>query len=375
MKAKLTLFVILLAISNATAQTTEYTNVYKHYTGKINNINSSIDILFYDSDVIANFYQDGKDFFHLQGMINEGKIDLRNSDTDSDFLFGDTINNSISGICFLNNKKYTLLLKEDYSNCIKFNEINANLQDSVLFQSNSENKGVANIMINYLYYQPAFYKNNPVKQDVKDVFGKAFYEKTTSYVDGSFYNPEPYPLMKLKEKLLIEKNKYHTNILNQTSQDNDFTNNDLLYNEVNTQEIIYNNKGIVSIINNCYSYAGGAHGMYASVPAIFDVENNKLLSKEDVFKPNCDKNIIDFIIKYFISIGIADDKNDDESEGIFKDQIYIEDNFCVNNKYFIFYYQPYDIGSYTDGVYKAKIKISDLLPYILDNSPLRRIFE
>ena len=49
MKAKLTLFVILLAISNATAQTTEYTNVYKHYTGKINNINSSINSFFTDS--------------------------------------------------------------------------------------------------------------------------------------------------------------------------------------------------------------------------------------------------------------------------------------------------------------------------------------
>lgn len=355
----------------ATAQTTGYRNSYKHYEGSVNKKIVVLDAYFAGSEVSGMFYQKGtQECIPVNGQINNGEMLLVGNKFD---LAGDTTNNNYMCMCL--GVKSTLHLKEDYSQSMRFNEVYAELNDSIPFVSNEEENSIARNSISYRYLQPAEYKGAAVSDSVKQLFAKMFNAAPRQSVEGDFFYPEPYPTMKLKNDLRTAKNRFRQYVEKQSQENGDISSFELTMQESNFQYITYNHNGLVCIINHCYSYAGGAHGMYANIPVIFDLEQNKILTKKDIFKPESDEAIIKLIIKYFIANGDADDKPSDESEGIFKEDVFVENNIGIQNGSIIFYYQPYDINSYVAGAYSAVVKISDLLPYITDNSPIKRMLK
>lgn len=273
------------------------------------------------------------------------------------------------------NKLDIVGIKDDCRNCMCFNEIFAELNDSLPFIDDEGENAFAHNSIVYTYMQPAFYQGTETPDSVKALFAKMFNAAPKQSVEGDFYYPEPYPTMKLKNDLQASKNRFRRYADSIMQNQSRITSLELNMQESNNQYIAYNANGLVCIVNNCYSYAGGAHGMYASIPVIFDIETNRVLTKKDIFKPDTDAEIIKLIIKYFIAHGDADDKPADESDGIYKDDVFVENNIGIEDGNIIFFYQPYDINSYVSGIYTAVVKISDLLPYILNDSPIKRMLK
>lgn len=371
MKQILAIIISIFAINTSTAQSVGYTNTYKHYEGTFLRKNVVLDVVFLDSEVTGKFYQKGtQECVTVNGHINNGSLYLTGGKID---FGGDTIENRYC--CSYKGTKGVLLLKEDYSQCMKFNEVEAELHDSIPFASDDEDNPVATNNIFYSYLQPAAYKGVETNDNLKALFAKMFNAAPQQSVEGDFFYPEPYPTMKLKNDLQTAKNRFRKFVDSELQSGDKISSQELTMQETNYQYVTYNNNGLVCIVNNCYSYAGGAHGMYANIPVIFDLEQNRILTKKDIFKPDTDEAIIKLIIKYFIAHGDADDKPSDESEGIYKDDVFVENNIGIENGSIIFFYQPYEINSYVAGSYSAVIKISDLLPYITDNSPIKRMLK
>ena len=367
----LAIITTLLAATSIMAQTTGYSNSYKHYEGSMNKKTVVLDAYFAGSEVSGMFYQKGtQECIPVNGQINNGEMLLVGNKFD---LAGDTTNNNYMCMCL--GVKSTLHLKEDYSQSMQFNEVFAELNDSLPYVADDDENAMARNSIVYSYMQPVAYKGTAVSDSVKQLFAKMFNAAPRQSVEGDFYYPEPYPTMKLKNDLIAAKNRFRRYADSVIQHESRLSSLELTMQESNFQYITYNHNGLVCIINHCYSYAGGAHGMYANIPVIFDLEQNKILTKKDIFKPESDEAIIKLIIKYFIANGDADDKPSDESEGIFKEDVFVENNIGIQNGSIIFYYQPYDINSYVAGAYAAVVKISDLLPYITDNSPIKRMLK
>ncbi|MDD6001682.1 MAG: RsiV family protein [Bacteroidales bacterium] len=367
---------ILLAIT-ATAQTTGYSNSYKHYEGFMLKKVFAIDMYYSGTDVSGLCHIKNTDHcVRLQGHIsNDNYAMMRSEGKPSMEIWFDTTDVEHHCMGTFNGSKIAGRIKEDYSNAMRFNEVYAELNDSIPFVSNEEENSIARNSISYRYLQPAEYKGAAVSDSVKQLFAKMFNAAPRQSVEGDFYYPEPYPTMKLKNDLIAAKNRFRRYADSVIQHESRLSSLELTMQEYNFQYITYNHNGLVCIINHCYSYAGGAHGMYANIPVIFDLEQNKILTKKDIFKPESDEAIIKLIIKYFIANGDADDKPSDESEGIFKEDVFVENNIGIQNGSIIFYYQPYDINSYVAGAYAAVVKISDLLPYITDNSPIKRMLK
>ena len=355
MKRFLIALTTILTAHLAVAQTASYRNNYKHYEGKMGKTDVVMEAFYFDNDVSGIVYpKKSSECLHVQGSAENGVLNLSTAD----------------------NRKITITdLKEDYSQCMRFNEVYAELYDSIPFAPADEDNPVATNTIAYTYLQPAAYKGIETNSDTKALFAKMFNAAPQQSVEGYFFYPEPYPTMKLKNDFQAAKNSFRKFVDNELQTEDKITAQELTMQETNYQYVTYNANGLVCIINHCYSYAGGAHGMYAHIPVIFDLEQNRVLTKEDIFKPGTDAAIIKLIIKYFIAHGDADDKPSDESEGIFKDDVFVENNIGIENGNIIFYYQPYDINSYVAGAYSAVIKISELLPYITDNSPIKRMLK
>ncbi|MBR6179156.1 MAG: DUF3298 domain-containing protein [Bacteroidales bacterium] len=355
MKRVLIALTAILTAHLAVAQTTGYRNSYKHYEGKMGKTDVVMEAYYSNHDVSGILYpKKSSECFHVQGSEENGVLNLFTSD----------------------NRKITLTdLKEDYSQCMRFNEVYAELYDSIPFASADEDNPVATNTITYTYLQPAAYKGIETSNDTKALFAKMFNAAPQQSVEGDFFYPEPYPTMKLKNDFQAAKNRFRKFVDSELQEENKISSQELTMQETNYQYVTYNYNGLVCIINNCFSYAGGAHGMYAHIPVIFDLEQNRILKKDDIFKPGTDDAIIKLIIKYFIAHGDADDKPSDESEGIFKEDVFVENNIGIQNGNIIFFYQPYDINSYIAGTYTAVIKISELIPYITDNSPIKRMLK
>ena len=361
----------------ATAQTTGYRNSYKHYEGHMLKKVFAIDMYYSGTDVSGLCHIKNTDHcVRLQGYIaNDNKARMRSEGKPSMEIWFDTTDVEHDCMGTFNGSKMAGRIKEDYSNAMRFNEVYAELNDSIPFDSNEEENSMARNSIIYRYLQPAEYKGAAVSDSVRKLFAKMFNAAPQQSVEGDFFYPEPYPTMKLKNDLQTAKNRFRQYVEKQLQENGDLSSFELTMQESNFQYVTYNTNGLVCIINHCYSYAGGAHGMYANVPVIFDLEQNKILTKKDIFKPDTDEAIIKLIIKYFIANGDADDKPSDESEGIFKEDVFVENNIGIENGSIIFYYQPYDINNYLAGAYTAVVKISDLLPYITDNSPIKRMLK
>ena len=377
MKNLLAVISALIISLGASAQTAAYQNSYRHYVGGITKKEFAIDAYFSGTEVTALCHIKNSDIcIRLQGNVTpDNYVLLRSEGKPKIELWFDTTDVEHRCMGTYNGTKSSGRIAEDYSSSMRFNEVYAELNDSIPFVSSEEDNAVANNSVMYTYLQPVAYKGVEVADSVKTLFAKMFNTAPRQSVEGDFFYPEPYPTMKLKNDLQTAKNRFRQYVDDQLKDNANISSFELTMLESNYQNVIYNDNGLVCIINHCYSYAGGAHGMYANIPVIFDVEQNRVLTKEDIFKPGSDKEIINLIIKYFIAHGDADDKPSEESEGIYKEDVFVANNIGIENGSMIFFYQPYDINSYLAGAYSAEVKISDLLPYIIDNSPIKRMLK
>ena len=118
----------------------------------------------------------------------------------------------------------------------------------------------------------------------------------------------------------------------------------------------------VNYLIDKYEYLGGAHGMTAETPIVFDLETGDIVQYE-VFTANVapDK------LKELIDTHKFDNLKDEIDEfGIDKDQIFYVETiepspfYTVDEKGLTFYYQPYDLAPYVFGVITIPIPWEEL---------------
>lgn len=121
-----------------------------------------------------------------------------------------------------------------------------------------------------------------------------------------------------------------------------------------------------------YSYSGGAHGMYSTSYALFDLNTHKQLLLADIVQRSADATLLQALREVYL-VDYADYAEswliDDLTE---QAQTFLTDNFVFNEQGITFSYAPYVLGPFSEGEVRLTLDyvlLKDILKpeYILDN--------
>ena len=107
------------------------------------------------------------------------------------------------------------------------------------------------------------------------------------------------------------------------------------------------------------SYTGGAHGMYYSIPYIINMKTGEIVTENDLFKSGYVAPVTELI-----KTQIRQEQGSLAYEGMFQDGMVPNGKCGVSGNGVIWYYQPYEVASYAEGIIKVSISWNDLKPYL-----------
>lgn len=116
------------------------------------------------------------------------------------------------------------------------------------------------------------------------------------------------------------------------------------------------------------SYTGGAHGMYGVSFDYFDKTDGKKLSIKDFL--NVDQKLLKIAeIAFRKKVGLKPNVPFNKDEYWFGKSFYLPDNFEITSKGITFYYNPYEVTNWANGIVEFSLthaQLSDFLKLKID---------
>lgn len=153
----------------------------------------------------------------------------------------------------------------------------------------------------------------------------------------------------------------------QTSKNEFFelTGFDLKWSSEISLQVLLNTPNLLSFKFEEVSFTGGNHANHATRFFNFDINTGKRLYYSDIFLPNTNTEKRDKIIYSFFRASLL--KKEDVSieeiddNGTFQT---LPPNFGLTKTGILFSFDPYEIGSFSEGTIQFEVPYYDLLPYI-----------
>lgn len=134
---------------------------------------------------------------------------------------------------------------------------------------------------------------------------------------------------------------------------NDFEESALVWDAIFDGEVTYQSSEIISIAINSYLNTGGAHGNMNITFLNFNPKTGHLLTFDDVFT---NKEAVTNAVKSFFD----EETKASNSAYFFGDEFHLPENIGFNNEGVIFFYNIYEIASYTNGITEFTIPFEDI---------------
>lgn len=128
--------------------------------------------------------------------------------------------------------------------------------------------------------------------------------------------------------------------------------------------VVFQNKKMVSLVSNTYSYLGGAHGYASTVFLNFDIKNGQLIPFKSLFS-NVEE-ITKIAEKHFKKSQSIEETDNINSEGYwFEDNVFhLPESIGFSKDTMILQYNPYEIAAYANGAIVINIPIDEVKPYL-----------
>jgi hypothetical protein len=139
------------------------------------------------------------------------------------------------------------------------------------------------------------------------------------------------------------------------------------------EETVFNKGNIFCFSSTNYSFTGGAHGLQTIRYTCVDLEKNKTITLEDLFKDDYETLLTPIILEKLAKDNNLKSPDELENNGFFDiSEIKPNDNFFIDEKGITFVYNPYDIAAYAIGAPKVFIPYGDITFIIASQSPVKR---
>ncbi|MBP3041283.1 DUF3298 domain-containing protein [Bacillaceae bacterium Marseille-Q3522] len=133
-------------------------------------------------------------------------------------------------------------------------------------------------------------------------------------------------------------------------------------------EIKTNERGVLSLTIEHYSYSGGAHGITYLLGLTFDIQTGKKYRLADLFKP--DSQYVEALSKLVAKqIKERDILTLEPFQSIRRNQ-----DYYIADKALVLYFQLYELTAYAYGFPYFPISIYEIQGIIQEGSPLQKMF-
>lgn len=123
----------------------------------------------------------------------------------------------------------------------------------------------------------------------------------------------------------------------------------------------YNKNNFISLINEEYTYLGGAHGSTAWHALNADTAQNKILTLSDLFEDEGYKETLNRMIAELVTEK-PNEYKDLWAKPEIKDSH--QNDFYIDNGNLVIYFQPYDLSYYARGFVEFPLKLEELSGYL-----------
>lgn len=134
-----------------------------------------------------------------------------------------------------------------------------------------------------------------------------------------------------------------------------------------TDSLLYNKGGIYSFGANCYTFMGGAHGLYATHSYNIDIATQQIITIGDLLQEGTHEYVGDLIRTSLTAMAEEDIVYYEMQE------VCVTDNFFIGDSGLTWTFNPYDIASYAMGSSYVLVTYADLLPYLQPQSPIEAL--
>lgn len=247
-------------------------------------------------------------------------------------------------------------------NDIKFDKLEVK-EKVFLLQENDTTLPYSDVMFEYTF--PVKFNNKEDLARLQQIFS------------GTFFNDESYdslsPQDALNEYLKDYTIGYRT-LAEQYYKDKKNLESDQMpswywYYHYKTNEILFNDKNIISYLVEHSDYTGGAHGSMNALYYIIDLNNLTTITEEDIFKPNYHQFLTSKIIEMLMNKYDVTEADQLMSEGFFDiNEIAPNNNFWMNDEGVHYVYNQYEIAPYSMGPIEVTIPFEEITSIIIPES-------
>lgn len=122
------------------------------------------------------------------------------------------------------------------------------------------------------------------------------------------------------------------------------------YYEMSSDQIRFNQDGLLCFSVNFENYTGGAHGAHAYNHFVLDAKSGMRLTEEDIFVESYQDNLAEILVAQIAKQNNVSDPKELENMGFFSvDEIYPNNNFFVDETGFTYTFNEYEIAAYVVG--------------------------
>lgn len=259
--------------------------------------------------------------------------------------------------------------KKTEENHIDFDHLKVN-KKVYLLHENDTTLPFADVEIDFMY--PKKFNNPEDLARLQQIF------------NGTFFNDETYDSFTPKEAMdeyLENYTEEYKELSNQYYEDQKNLEGDdrpswYWYTLGKSNEILYNDKNILSYSVEHTDYTGGAHGSLRILYYTIDLNELTTISEEDVFQPNYNQFLTSKIVEKLMEKYNVDTPERLIDEGIFDiNEIAPNNNFWLNDSGIHYIFNQYEIAPYSMGPIEVTIPYEEISSIILPESVAKKYFD
>lgn len=259
--------------------------------------------------------------------------------------------------------------KKSEQNHIEFDHLQMN-EKVFLLSQNDTTLPYADVKIDFIY--PKKFNNQEDLARLQQIF------------NGTFFNDETYDSISPQDaldKYLENYTKEYKELTNQYNQDlANLEGEDrpswYWYILGKSNEILYNDKNILSYSVEHSDYTGGAHGSLRVLYYTIDLDELTTVTEEDIFQPNYHHFLTSKIVEKLMKKYNVDNPEKLIDEGFFDiNEIAPNNNFWLNNEGIHYIFNQYEIAPYSMGPIEVTIPYEEIISIVLPESVAKNYIE
>lgn len=259
--------------------------------------------------------------------------------------------------------------KKSEQNHIEFDHLQMN-EKVFLLSQNDTTLPYADVKIDFIY--PKKFNNQEDLARLQQIF------------NGTFFNDETYDSLSPQDaldKYLENYTKEYKELTNQYNQDlANLEGEDrpswYWYILGKSNEILYNDKNILSYSVEHSDYTGGAHGSLRVLYYTIDLDELTTVTEEDIFQPNYHHFLTSKIVEKLMKKYNVDNPEKLIDEGFFDiNEIAPNNNFWLNNEGIHYIFNQYEIAPYSMGPIEVTIPYEEIISIVLPESVAKNYIE